>query len=363
MRPRFGAPCVLSVLVVAPLYFLCFFLIKRQCGPLPLMLTRLCSVGVMLDGDKRGNSRMAHLEVFSSSADSSPLHDTKRRRKVLERPFAHIVRHASVIRESDSPSLFPSHHWVPGLRFVFVITPTYRRITQRLDLTRLFNTFALAASNVHMIVVEDSVNRTAKVERWLNDSLLLHWSHLNVSSSSGLRTRGAEQRNEAIRLIREIVLNEADAELKRAYEDSVVYFADDDNAYDIRILDELRKVRNVGTWPVGLTAGPRVAQYCDVNSTTGKIKKYNAWGGHRPYTIDTAGFGVHVRHFLRDPPVLWNPKSRKAYSESDFLGQTNVSKWDIEPLADNCTKVYTWHVKTHIGDKKRPADFDKKFDV
>ncbi|CEM38452.1 unnamed protein product [Vitrella brassicaformis CCMP3155] len=358
MRFRFSAPCALAVLVVAPLYFLCFFLIKRQCGPLPLMLT---TMGVMLDGDKHAASRTAHLEVFSSSVDSSTPRAAMRGRQ--ERAPHLTARH--VLSESDSPFLFPSHHWVPGLRWVFVITPTYRRITQRLDLTRLFNTFGLAASNVHMIVVEDSVNRTAKVERWLNDSLLLHWSHLNVSSSSGLRTRGAEQRNEAIRLIRDIVLNEADAELKRAYEDSVVYFADDDNAYDIRILHELRKVRNIGTWPVGLAGARRVAQYCDVNSTTGKIKKYNAWGTGRAYPIDTAGFGLHVRHFLQDPPLLWKIRSKKGRLESDFLEQTNVSKWDIEPLADNCTKIYTWHVKTDIrwGDKEPPEDFDKKFDV
>ena len=170
-------------------------------------------MGVMLDGDKHGSSRMVHLEVFSSSADSSATRAALRGRE--ERAPHLTARHA--LRESDSPSLFPSHHWVPGLRWMLVITPTYRRVTQRLDLTRLFNTFALSA-NVQMIVVEDSVNRTAKVERLLNESTLLHWSHRHVKTSAGLHVKGSEQRNEGIWAIRHIVFNETDADLRKAYE-------------------------------------------------------------------------------------------------------------------------------------------------
>jgi len=244
------------------------------------------------------------------------------------------------------------------------VTPTYRRVTQRLDLTRLFNTFALFA-NVHVIVVEDSLNRTAKVDNILGSSLLLHWSHRYIKSSRRLKVRGSEQRNEGIRAIREIVFGEADAELRNAYEDAVVYFADDDNAYDVRILDELRKVRNVGTWPVALS-GRKIAERCEVDTSTGRIKGYNSALKWRPYPIDTAGYGLHVRYFLKhEPPLMFNPLSKIYHLESDFLKMTNISKYDFEPLADNCTKVYTWHVSSDIkwGRKKPPLDFDVELDI
>ncbi len=34
-------------------------------------------------------------------------------------------------------------------------------------------------------------------------------------------------------------------------QNAVVYFADDDNAYDVRLFEEIRKVQNVGVLPVG----------------------------------------------------------------------------------------------------------------
>lgn len=39
---------------------------------------------------------------------------------------------------------------------------------------------------------------------------------------------------------------------------AVVYFADDDNTYDIRVFDEMRTIRKVGVWPVGLVGGMMV---------------------------------------------------------------------------------------------------------
>ncbi|CEM32542.1 unnamed protein product [Vitrella brassicaformis CCMP3155] len=392
MRPslRYVPALLLVILCMVPLYLLWqFSRVKDEPRPTdPVIMTQLANLRVMLEGTKYANSgqsqrllqlehlmaqlgdtvstketavatRLSHLEeLYRLLADSTTT--PAMRRRADRNP--HLAAHHT-FRESRSPSLSPSTQWVPGLRWVFTVTPTYRRVTQKLDLTRLFNTFALSA-NVHMIVVEDSMNNTAKVERVLNESTLLHWSHRHVRTTAGLKVKGSEQRNEGIRTIREIVFNETDSELRKAYEDAVVYFADDDNAYDVRILDELRKVRNIGTWPVALS-GQRITERCEVDPTTGKIKGYKAWASQRPYPIDTAGFGMHVRFLLHEPPVMFNPHSKMCHLETDFLKQTNVSRYDVEPLADNCTKVYTWHVSTSIkwGGKKAPPNFDEEFDV
>jgi hypothetical protein len=38
----------------------------------------------------------------------------------------------------------------------------------------------------------------------------------------------------------------------------ILYFGDDDNTYDWRLFDEMRTIRRVGVWPVGIVGGTLV---------------------------------------------------------------------------------------------------------
>ena len=129
--------------------------------------------------------------------------------------------------------------WDPSLPTIFVITPTYRRFLQKAELTRLAQTFK-HVKNLHWIVVEDSHQKTNLVKRLLT-RFALTFTHLNVRTPMEMRrsrnkprwtkSRGVEQRNIGIRWLRKnINANETKG---------VVYFGDDDNAYDIRIFDEV----------------------------------------------------------------------------------------------------------------------------
>ena len=71
-------------------------------------------------------------------------------------------------------------------RWIFVITPTSRRNTQRADLVRLLNTLA-HVSNLHLILVEDSVNKTKKVSDILRSGPLSIWTHSNILSTPLLK--------------------------------------------------------------------------------------------------------------------------------------------------------------------------------
>ena len=115
-----------------------------------------------------------------------------------------------------------------SLPFIHVVTPTYSRLVQKAELTRLSQTLRLVP-NIHWTVIEDSEQKTKLVTNFLMQCQV-SYTHLNVFKPSvPYHERGVQQRNAGLKWIRENV--EADG---------VIYFADDDNTYDVRIFEEVR---------------------------------------------------------------------------------------------------------------------------
>lgn len=137
------------------------------------------------------------------------------------------------------------------LPVIYLITPTNNRVeTQLADLTRLRNTLWLVPKLV-WILIEDSSLKTKKIENFLKQSQL-DFVHLNEETTEDLiikssekvwsKPRGVLQRNKGIEWLRD---HSNKLELN-----GVVYFADDDNTYDIRLFEEMRYTRKVSVWPV-----------------------------------------------------------------------------------------------------------------
>ena len=115
---------------------------------------------------------------------------------------------------------------------IYAITPTYARIVQIPELTRLSQTF-LHVNNFHWIVVEDSSKKTQQVKDLLS-KCGLKYTHLNVPTPAEVKKfRGLPQRNLALEWIR-INVGQQEEE-----QEGVIYFADDDNTYDLRLFDEV----------------------------------------------------------------------------------------------------------------------------
>lgn len=122
---------------------------------------------------------------------------------------------------------------------IFAITPTFARPVQKAELTRLAQTF-LHVPNFYWIVVEDSAAKTNLVTNFLKESGLVY-THLNAITPSTYKLgkndpnwkkpRGVEQRNAALRWIRENLNDSVKG---------VVYFADDDNTYAVKLFREVR---------------------------------------------------------------------------------------------------------------------------
>ena len=125
------------------------------------------------------------------------------------------------------------------LTYIFVVTPTYTRPVQKAELTRLVQTFMLV-SKLHWIVVEDRDSRSSLVSNLLKNSGV-SYTHLvsltpavdklQDSDPNWLKPRGVNQRNTALEWLRS-----SDNNISRT---GVLYFADDDNTYDIKLFNEV----------------------------------------------------------------------------------------------------------------------------
>lgn len=114
---------------------------------------------------------------------------------------------------------------------------------QKAELVRLSQTL-LHVPSLHWLVVEDSAAPTPLVGGLLASSGL-SYTHLYAPTPPEkrrkpgdppwLRARGVEQRNRALRWLRET---------RRPGESGVVYFADDDNTYSLRLFQEVRAPPN-----------------------------------------------------------------------------------------------------------------------
>lgn len=121
---------------------------------------------------------------------------------------------------------------------IYAITPTFARPVQKAELTRLAQSFILVPK-FHWIVIEDAVNKTKLVSNLLASSLL-SYTHLNVATPTNYKLgkrdphwkkpRGVEQRNAALRWIRENL---------DSSHNGIIFFADDDNTYSIQIFAEV----------------------------------------------------------------------------------------------------------------------------
>ncbi|XP_067048033.1 galactosylgalactosylxylosylprotein 3-beta-glucuronosyltransferase 3-like [Acropora muricata] len=231
-----------------------------------------------------------------------------------------------------------------NLPTVFVVTPTFKRFVQKAELTRISQAFK-AAKKLHWIVVEDSVQKTDLVGNFLKSSGL-KYTHLNIRTPLTLRRhkkefrrlkpRGVEQRNLAIEWLRKNINPQRTP--------GVVYFADDDNTYDSQIFDEMRWIQGVGVWPVAFTGG---ARWAGPICKDGQVVNFHAnWGLFRPFPVDMAAFAVNIKKLILDfPKAKFIALKRPGMLESSLLRQITTVK-ELEPVTQNCSKVYVWHTRT-----------------
>jgi beta-1,3-glucuronyltransferase len=141
--------------------------------------------------------------------------------------------------------------------------------------------------------------------------------------------RGVSNRLKALEYLRETYSNTS--------QEGVIYFADDDNAYDIRIFDEIRDTKMVSMFPVGLIAKLGLSTPILNNKTAEIIGFHDPFISRRKYAVDMAGFAVNLQLFLSKPKATMPYKV--GYEEDYFIKSLGVQFSDLEPKAGNCTQV------------------------
>ena len=245
----------------------------------------------------------------------------------------------------------------PLLSTIYVITPTYERWVQKAELIRLSHTLLLT-KNIHWILVEDSKYKTQLVTKFIKQ--LESYGHLNVTQlnivtppefktrptdPNWLKPRGVLQRNAGIDWLRNNV--------QLIDKKGVVYFADDDNTYSLKVFDEMRSTRRVSVWPVGLVGGLIVETPI---VSDGKVIAWNTmWKKERQYPIDMSGFAVNLQLLLNKPKAYFSLKVSRGYQESFFIQQLIDSIDELEPKANNCSEILVWHTRTQSPNLKQES--------
>ena len=69
---------------------------------------------------------------------------------------------------------------------------------------------------------------------------------------------------------------------------------------------------------------------------------FDSWPGSRTFPVDMAGFAVNIEYLT---PAASMPYIA-GHEEDRFLVSLGLKLDEIEPLADNCSKILVWHTKT-----------------
>ena len=164
-----------------------------------------------------------------------------------------------------------THHPDPLTTTIVAITPTYKRRTQKSDLVSLCQTI-MNVPNILWIVVEDSHSRTSLVGNVLQHCKVksVHLNAVTSKESKKASQRGVEQRNAGLDWARRYCKENC-----RSRCNSVVYFMDDDNKYDLRLFEQvhmcvhscyrwlmllgyflqMRRTKRVSVFPVAFSGG------------------------------------------------------------------------------------------------------------
>ncbi|RXG67921.1 Galactosylgalactosylxylosylprotein 3-beta-glucuronosyltransferase S [Armadillidium vulgare] len=157
-----------------------------------------------------------------------------------------------------------------SLPIIYIVTPTYHRPEMAAELIRIGQTLLLVPK-VHWIVAEDKETCSDVLFHFLK-ILGLPYTHFASPMPDVYRSwrstqipRGVSNRRAAIEWVKE-----------HGLDNGVLYFLDDDNTINIKLFEEMRYIKKVAMWPVGLIDGYSVSSPI-IGEDSSVIGFFDAW--------------------------------------------------------------------------------------
>lgn len=267
---------------------------------------------------------------------------------IYERKKYFETQQQFVITSNKSEKLWNENHNERNIlinnRTIIVITPTYLRIARIADMTRLSQTL-MHIDQLIWVVVEDAEKISLLVKQLLDRSHLKYY-YFAIRRRSGMPARGWTGRDAGLEFVRE--------QFALMGKNAVVYFADDDNTYDVRLFnDYIRNVDKIGVWAVGLVAQNVVESPKVFNRKV--IGWQTMYAPTRKWGLDMAAFAVNLELLLKYPRAGWKEKCNDISPEPCLLDRLNISWDDLTPFGVELwpRNVLVWHTKTIANVKSK----------
>ncbi|KHN87947.1 putative glucuronosyltransferase sqv-8 [Toxocara canis] len=173
---------------------------------------------------------------------------------------------------------------------IIVITPTRKSLTRLPDMTRLAQSLMLVR-RLAWVVVESGAVIADPIERLLKRSKLPFCYFTEHSNNAHLKDWRWLGRDSGLKFV---IYRFAQFSNR-----AVVYFADADGAYDIRLFESyIRNVNTLGVWALGLAGAelvvaPRVTQIGIVDGWLSETHSDLEW------PLDASGFAINLKVLLR----------------------------------------------------------------
>jgi len=210
---------------------------------------------------------------------------------------------------------------------LILVTPTYYNPNRLFFINECIKVFS-QIKNLIWILCEDNNNIDIEV----NEILLKSGIEYKYLAYGPTKDKGNEQRNFCYEYIVNNNIN------------GIIYNADDDNEYDIKIFDEIKKTKNISIFPVG-NLGPGIERPIIQN---GKILRWDAGWTERRFPVDMGGFAFNSKYLYKkkyENKKLWNHKG--IGGESEFINYITNDYDFLEFLCDNCNICYVKHNELH----------------
>ncbi|XP_001947737.1 galactosylgalactosylxylosylprotein 3-beta-glucuronosyltransferase S [Acyrthosiphon pisum] len=221
---------------------------------------------------------------------------------------------------------------------IYFITPTYPRREQIAELTRLGQTL-MHVSRLYWIVADDRPDCSLQIMNLLPD-FSIPYTYIASPMPSiykhnpNAMPRGVSNRRAALNWIRlNHNINDSNA---------VIYFGDDDNTFHLDLFKEIRTTKKISMFPVGLVGEYGVSSpIIDKGKVVGF---FDSWPAKRKFPVDMAGFAINVQLLFKYPYATMPYKA--GFEEDRFLSALAIRLDEIEPKAENCTRILVWHTQT-----------------